>query len=102
MLSFFKRREAEVLTHWYALVTDFNMPTDDFYKLIEEELAMRAVPGLQHSRVEFSEGGLLSHNRSYLRLVRERFVFDICAAPFGTSYFFSLWQAPDFSYTLWL
>jgi hypothetical protein len=35
------------------------------------------------------EGGLLSARRQYLRLKRERLVFDICAAPFGTSYFFS-------------
>lgn len=36
-----------------------------------------------------SEGGLLSAKREYLRLKRERLVFDICAAPFGTGYFFS-------------
>lgn len=40
-------------------------------------------------RVEFSEGGLLSAKRTYLRMTRERLVFDICAAPFGTAYFFS-------------
>jgi hypothetical protein len=32
---------------------------------------------------------LLSTNREYLRLTRERLVFDICAAPFGTGFFFS-------------
>jgi hypothetical protein len=41
------------------------------------------------SRVEFAEGGMLSAKREYLRMTRERLVFDICAAPFGTSYFFS-------------
>lgn len=39
--------------------------------------------------MEFSEGGLLSVKRDYLRLMRERLVFDICAAAFGTGYFFS-------------
>ena len=33
--------------------------------------------------------GLLSAKRQYLRLRRERLAFDICAAPFGTGYFFS-------------
>jgi hypothetical protein len=41
------------------------------------------------SRIEFSEGGLLSDKREYLRMSRERLVFDVCAAPFGTAYFFS-------------
>src|SRR5206468_1423098 len=63
--------------------------TAEFYQMIEKELTARKVPGLEISRVEWSEGGLLSDKREYLRLRRERLVFDICAAPFGTSYFFS-------------
>jgi len=39
--------------------------------------------------MEYAEGGLLSANRVYLRLIRERLAFDICAAPFGTRYFFT-------------
>ena len=38
--------------------------------------------------IEFAEGGILSGKRQYLRLRRERLVFDICSAPFGTSWFF--------------
>lgn len=63
--------------------------TDEFYQSIEKELKSRQVPGLEMSRIEFSEGGLLSDKREYLRMSRERLVFDICAAPFGTAYFFS-------------
>ena len=37
----------------------------------------------------YAEGGLLSEKRVYLRLLRERLAFDLCAAPFGTTYFFS-------------
>jgi hypothetical protein len=47
------------------------------------------VPGLEISRVDFAEGGLLSDKRTYLRMTRERLVFDICAAPFGINYFYS-------------
>ena len=32
---------------------------------------------------------MLSQKREYLRMTRERLVFDICAAPFGTAFFFS-------------
>jgi hypothetical protein len=87
-LKFFFPKE-EVIEHWYAPVDNFEFVTDDFYQMIEKGLTVRKVPGLEISRVEFSEGSLLSAKREYLRLRRERLVFDICAAPFGTSYFFS-------------
>jgi hypothetical protein len=88
LLKFFSPRE-EVIEHWYAPVDNFEFATADFYQMIEKELTARKVPDLEISRVQFSEGGLLSDKREYLRLRRERLVFDVCAAPFGTSYFFS-------------
>jgi hypothetical protein len=51
------------------------------------------IPDLERIRVDFAEGGMLSDRRVYLRLIRERLVFDVCAAPFGTSFFFSCRQA---------
>lgn len=86
--KFFFPRD-EVHKHWYSAVDNFQFASSDFYRMIEKELASRNVPNLEVSRVEFSEGGMLSDKREYLRLKRERLVFDICAAPFGTSYFFS-------------
>ena len=86
----FSSKKADVISHWYALVPDFQSSTQEFYAGIEKELESRKVPGLEMSRVEFAEGGLLSAKREYLRMTRERLVFDICAAPFGTSYFYSL------------
>lgn len=85
---FFSPKE-EIIEHWYSLVDNHLFVTADFYRMIEGELTARKVPGLEISRVEFSEGGLLSDKREYLRLRRERLVFDICSAPFGTSHFFS-------------
>jgi hypothetical protein len=84
-----KPQKAEVIRHWYALVPDFAASTQDFYTEVEAELKDRKVPGLEISRVEFSEGGALSDKRLYLRMTRERLVFDVCAARFGTSFFFS-------------
>ena len=86
--KFFWPKE-QVHKHWYSSVDNFQVSTTEFYKMIEAELDARKVPGLRMSRVEFSEGGVLSDKRQYLRLQRERMVFDICAAPFGKSYFFS-------------
>ena len=89
MSGFFRPKKAEVISHWYALVPGFTTPTDDFYASVEAELKAREVPGLETSRVEFAEGGPLSAKRVYLRMARERLVFDVCSAPFGTSHFFS-------------
>ena len=86
----FSSKKADVISHWYALVPDFQSSTQEFYASIEKELEARKVPDLEISRVEFAEGGVLSAKREYLRMTRERLVFDICAAPFGTSYFYSL------------
>ena len=89
MFGFFKPKQGVVTDHWYTLVPNFNTSGKEFYDAIETELKARQVPGLEIFRVDFAEGGVLSHQREYLRLTRERLVFDICAAPFGTAYFFS-------------
>jgi len=89
MFGLFEKKKADVIDHWYSLVPGFNTSTKEFYEALEKELKAREVPGLDISRVEFSEGGLLSNKREYLRMTRERLVFDVCAAPFGTAFFFS-------------
>jgi len=89
LVGFFFPKE-QVHQHWYSLVDDLEYVTDEFYALVEKELELRKVPGLEVCRIDLSEGGPLSPKREYLRLKRERLVFDICAAPFGTAYFFSL------------
>jgi hypothetical protein len=89
VLGLFRPKQADVLDHWYTLVPSFHTSTQEFYASVEQELKDRKVPGLEISQVEFAEGGLLSAKRLYLRMTRERLVFDICAAPFGSAYFFS-------------
>ena len=89
MFGFSKSKKADVLSHWYVPVPNFNASTVDFYVAVEKELQEQKVPGLEISRVDFAEGGLLSDKRMYLRMTRERLVFDICAAPFGINYFYS-------------
>ena len=78
-----------MLNHWIAFVHGFSYSSKEFYDSVEKELQGRKIPGLDVSRVTFREGGGLSDERIYLRMIRERLAFDICAAPFGTAYFFS-------------
>ena len=89
MFGLFGKKKADVIEHWYALIPGFNTSTKEFYAAIEKELKDRQVPGLEIFYVDFAEGGVLSNKREYLRMTRERLVFDICAAPFGTAFFFS-------------
>lgn len=90
MFESFRRRPAEVLDHWYTLVPGFHTPATEFYAAVERELKARQVPNLDPLQVEFHEAGPISAKRTYLRLIRERLAFDVCAAPFGTAYFFSV------------
>lgn len=65
----------------------------EFYAAVEQALQPRQIPDLLTSRVDWKEGGLLSARREYLRVKRGKLAFDICAAPFGTGFFFSWWLA---------
>ena len=89
MFGLFEKSKADIIDHWYALIPGFNSSTKDFYEAVEKELKERQVPGLEIFHVDFAEGGIMSNKREYLRMTRERLVFDVCAAPFGTAYFFS-------------
>jgi hypothetical protein len=89
MFDFFKGKEVPPLQHWIAFVDGFQYAPTEFYDAVEKELKARQVPGMEMSRIEFAQGGILSDKRLYLRMVRERLTFDVCAAPFGTSFFFS-------------
>jgi hypothetical protein len=88
MSNLFKKK-AEVLNHWFAFADGFQTSTLEFYDALAKELSAREVPQMELSRIELPEGGLLSQKRIYLRMLRERLVFDVCASPFGTGFFFS-------------
>lgn len=87
-----------VLSNWHALFEDFQTSALDFYTLVEEAVKARDAPDITFERVEWSEGGVLTAKRTYLRVKRGRLSFDICAAPYGRGYFFSWWMAETPSY----
>ncbi len=84
-----RKRQPQVFSHWYALFPEVESSTSEFYDAVGTELDKHQVPGLDTRRVTFTEGGILTSRRAYLRMQRERIVFDVCSAPFGTSWFFS-------------
>jgi hypothetical protein len=80
-----------IISHAPLLIEGLRFSPREFYARVEKALAVRAIPNLSVTRVDWKEGGPLSKRREYLRLTRERLIFDVCAAPFGTGFFVSLW-----------
>ena len=84
-------RLGQALSHWHQLIDGFDTSALEFFSAVEEAVRARAVPDAAFERVLFSEGGVGSAKREYLRIRRQRVAFDIGATPFGTGYFFSWW-----------
>lgn len=84
-----RNKKGDILDHWIAFEPNLSYPPQEFYQAIENELEARKVPGMEISKEEFAEGGLLSEKRIYLRFFRERLAIYTCAAPFGTGFFYS-------------
>lgn len=80
---------AEILEHWFSLVSNHHIPVGEFYDSLMENIVSKKLPGLDSERVELAEGGPISDNREYLRFSRERLRFDVCLAPVGVDSFFS-------------
>lgn len=80
-----------VVSHWYQLFENFGTSSLDFYLAVGKAIQRRQVPDASATRIECKEGGAFSAKREYLHITRRRHAFDICAAPFGTGYFFSWW-----------
>lgn len=84
--------EAAVTGSWRKLYEGVNLSSQSFYRAVEDGLSRRQVPGASASRVTHQEGGIASDAREYLRIERSGTRLDICAAPFGTGFFFSWWM----------
>ena len=81
----------ETLDQWQHLIQYLQFSPREFYARVEQALADRQVPKIELSRVDLKEGDAYSARREYLRVARERLVFDVCAAPFGSGFFVSWW-----------
>lgn len=86
-------RSVEVFTHWGTALPGVQFSAREFYAKVEAAIRARRWPGVELVRVTHREAGPLSHQREYLRVVRQRQVFDLCAATFGRDYFFTLREA---------
>lgn len=89
---------AQIISHWHTLLDDFSTSSLEWYSSLEEKITARQIPDIRMERIEHNESGIGSAKRTYLRVTRGKLIFDVCAAPFGTSFFFSWWllnEAPQ-------
>lgn len=81
----------EVLSHWTYGIDGLNTSSEEFYTAVENNLKERQLPNIKMKRVKLKEGGVFSSKRVYLRVAWKDLRYEIGAAPFGTTYFFSAW-----------
>ena len=96
-------KDANVISHWHHPIENFQTSTMEFYAAVEVALQPRQIPDYTVSRIDWREGGVLTARREYLRIKRGKLAFDLCAAPFGTGFFFSWWltELPPSHALLW-
>lgn len=85
------KKNSQVISHWYHYFEGIEDSPQRFYSLIQQAVAKRQVPEVEFSRMDYREGTLFSSKREYLRVSRQGYIFDICAAPFGNGFFVSWW-----------
>jgi hypothetical protein len=79
------------ITGSHQQLKDLKLSSQEFYKTVEMEIIERQIPNISLSRVTHRQSSIFTANREYLRVARNEYIFDICAAPFGTGFFFSWW-----------
>lgn len=87
---FWPRDVVEMDKPWQVVFDNFRLSSQEFYAKLEQEVRRREMPGVLIERMELQEAGIFSDQREYLCVRRERFRFELCAAPFGTTFFFCL------------
>ncbi|MEN9582475.1 MAG: hypothetical protein RL641_429 [Candidatus Parcubacteria bacterium] len=86
-----KGNPIEIRSNWHHSFGNFQFSSQEFYQKVEESVRKHEIPNVSFTRVTHSQGGIFSSKREYLRINRGEYVFDICAAPFGTDFFVSWW-----------
>jgi hypothetical protein len=89
-----REQKARQLDYQSKLVENFNFSPREFYVLLAKTIEERKVPGLTADLVKMFESVIGSSKRIYMTVARERFVYYVCAAPYGSGFFFS-WRLVD-------
>jgi hypothetical protein len=80
-----------ILSHGHRRYVAPPFSPSEFYNEVKRQVQAKQIGNVTIDTVNFSEGGLMSANREYLRIRYKEYFFYVCAAPFGTGYFVSWW-----------
>lgn len=80
-----------IISHWSTMIENLAASPKEFFSSLEEAINRKQMEKIKFSRVTWSEGGMLSAKREYLRVKRKDHAYDICGAPFGNGFFVSSW-----------
>lgn len=87
------RSQRELLNRWNVLIHGLHYSSKDYYQKLENILKKENVTGLEITTKNISTGGILSSKRLYAHISYDGFVYEVCAAPFGNSFFVSYWMS---------
>lgn len=90
-------RDTLAFSHWYHLNENLQQSSKEFYNQLTQAIQKRKLPKVSLSQIYHKEGGVVSAKREYLRVKREEYIFDICAAPYGNGFFVSWWLGEKIS-----
>lgn len=89
--TIFTKKRKDHHSNWNTLVDKFSFSSQEFYKLLREELNDHGITGMKISNARLKEGNMFSSRRLYLRVEWKEYQYDMCAAPFADGFFLSWW-----------
>jgi len=89
-----------IISHWSTMIEGLAASPQEFFQAVEEAINRKEMEKVKFSRYTWSESGVLSAKREYLRVKRKDHAYDICGAPFGNGFFVSTWLG-NFESGIW-
>lgn len=80
-----------IISHWSTMIEGLEASPMEFFNALETAITKKGMEKVKFSRFTWSEGGIMSAKREYLRVKRKDHAYDICGAPFGNGFFVSTW-----------
>lgn len=81
-----------VHSNWHQFIESVPFSPKEFYVAVQHEIQTKQIPGIRFSLVTYSQGGIFSMGRQYMRVQCKEYIFDICAAPCANGFFVSYWM----------
>lgn len=80
------------VNHTYRHFADLQLSAKEFYKKLEDTIKHYKYPSeVTIYRANLSTSGMFSAKREYLLVCYRNYVYYVCAAPFGRSFFITWW-----------